>query len=58
MGVTGFKGSPHFIQNWAARHGLRNVVLWGEGGSADVVGAAPSIAEIWAALDSYPADRI
>jgi len=27
LGVTGFKGSPHFIQNWAARHDLRNVAL-------------------------------
>ena len=58
QGVAGFKGSPHFIQNWANRHGLRNVALWVEAGSADVVGAAERISEIRAALEAYPVERI
>ena len=58
LGVTGFKGSPHFIQNWAARHNLHNVALWGQGGSADVAGAAARIAEIRSKLEAYPAERI
>lgn len=27
LGVTGFKWSPHFVQNWAARHNFHNVAL-------------------------------
>ena len=57
QGVSSFKGSPHFIQNWAARHNLRNVALWGQAGSADVAGAASRISEIRAELESYPAER-
>jgi len=34
------------------------VALWGEAGSADVAGAAERIAEIRAALEAYPAERI
>jgi len=34
------------------------VALWGQAGSADVAGAASRIAEIRAALESYPAERI
>ena len=58
LGVTGFKGSPHFIQNWAALHNLHNVALWGQGGSADVAGAAARIAEIRSELEAYPVERI
>jgi len=58
LGVTGFKGSPHFIQNWAARYNLRNVALWGQGSSADTAGAAKRIAQIWTQLEDHPADRI
>jgi len=58
LGVSSFKGSAHFIQNWAARHNLRNVPLWGQAGSADIAGAASRIAEILAELESYPAERI
>ena len=46
LGVEGFKGSPHFIQNWAERYKLHNVALWGQGGSADIEAAAASISEI------------
>jgi len=58
LGVTGFKGSPNFIQNWAAHYNLRNVALWGQGGSADTAGAAERIAQIRTQLEDYPADRI
>jgi len=58
LGVTGFKGSPHFIQNWAARYNLRNVALWGQGSSADTAGAAKRIAQIRTQLEDHPADRI
>jgi len=43
LGATGFQGSPHFIQNWARRQNLRNVTLWGQGGSAGTEAAAPRI---------------
>jgi len=58
LGATGFRGSPHFIQNWAAHHNLRNVALWGQGVSADTETAAPHIAQIRAQLESYRADRV
>ena len=58
LGDTIFKGSPHFIQNWAARHNFHNVALWGKGGSADVSGAAARIALIWSELEAYAAERI
>ena len=58
QGVAGFKGSPHLIQNWAKRHCLSNVALWGETGSTDVAGAAERIDEIRPALEAYPAERI
>jgi len=58
LGVTGFKGSPHFIQNWAARHNLHNVALWGQRGSTDVAGAAVRIAEIRSGIEAYSAERI
>jgi len=58
LGVTGLKGSPHFIQNWAARYNLRNVALWDQGGSADTAGAAERIAQTRTQLEDYPADRI
>jgi len=58
LGVTGFQGSPHFIQNWAARYNLRNVALWGQGGSADMEGAVERIAKIRTQLEDYPVDRI
>jgi len=58
LGATGFKGSPHFIQNWARRYNLRNVALWGQGGSVDTEAAAPRIAQIREQLEAYPPDRI
>jgi len=58
LGVTGFKGSPYLIQNWAARHKLQNVTLWGQGGSADIEAVAASISEIRAQLEAYPAEQI
>lgn len=58
QGVAGCKGSPHFIQNWVKRRDLSNVALCVEAGSKDVAGAAERIAEIRAALEAYPAERI
>jgi len=58
LGATGFKGSPYFIQNWARSHNLRNVALWGQGGSADMEAAAPRITKIRKQLEDYPAERI
>lgn len=58
LGVNGLKGSPHFIQNWAARYRLYNVALWSQGRSANVAGAAACIAEIRTELEAYPLDRI
>lgn len=46
MGVTSFKGSSHFIQNWARRFNLHNMALWGTGSSADAAGAAERVAKI------------
>lgn len=34
LGLAEFKASVGFIQKWAQRHHLRNVALWGQGGSA------------------------
>jgi len=34
------------------------VALWGQGGSADVAGAAARIAEIRSELEAYPAEQI
>jgi len=58
QGVAGFKRSPHFIQNWAKRHGLSIVAPWGETGSTDVAGAAERIDEIRAALEAHLAEQI
>lgn len=58
LGVNGLKGSPHFIQNWAARYRLYNVARWGQGRSANVAGAAAFVAEIRTELEAYPLDRI
>ena len=58
LGVSGFKGSLHCTQNWAARHNLYKMALWGQGGSADVAGAAARIAEIQSELEAYPSERI
>ena len=56
------KGSPALgvppNHPWAKSRGLSNVALWGEAGSADVAGAAERIAEIQAALEDDPAERI
>jgi len=56
LGATGFKGSPHFIQDWGRRQNLRNVALWGQGGSADTEAAAPRITKIREQLEDYPTE--
>ena len=58
LGAKGFKGSFHFIQNWARRYNLRNVAPWGQGGSVDTDATAPRIAHIREHLEAYPFDRI
>ena len=60
LGVTGFKASTGFVQKWAQRHSLRNVALWGQGGSA--IEAARQgeerMAEIRRELAKYDPDHI
>jgi len=56
--VTGFKGSPNFIQKWARRYYLHNIALWGTGGSADASWAEPLIAETRKKLKGYSPERI
>lgn len=58
QGVEDFQGSRHFVQNCAKRNNLSNIALWGQGGSADMEGAAERISEIRAELEAYPAVRI
>eukprot|EP00170_Pyropia_yezoensis_P004091 contig_16886_g4102 len=58
LGVTGFKASRHFIQNWARRYKLRNIALWGQGASADIAGSTGRVSEIRKELEVYPPDRI
>lgn len=57
LAVTGFKGSLHFNQNWAARYQLHNKTLWGHEHSADVSGADKCIAKVRRELEVYPLDR-
>jgi len=58
IGVTGFKGSPYLILTRAARHNLHIAALWGQGGSADVAGAATRISKILSELEVDPVERI
>ena len=58
LGATGFKGSPHFIQNWARHQNLRNLALWGQGVSADTEAAAPRITKIREQLEDHPTEII
>jgi len=58
LGVLGFKGSPCFIQKWAARNKMHNVALWGQGGSADIEEAAATISEVRSQLEAYPTANI
>ena len=58
LGVTGFKGSPQFMQKRARRYNLHNIAPLGTGGSADAAGAEPLIAGIRKTIDGYSPERI
>jgi len=57
LGVSGFKGSPCFIQKWVARYKMHNVALWGQGGLADIEEAAATISEVRSQLEAYLAEK-
>jgi len=56
LALRALKGPPILSKTGLRAHNLHNVALWGQGGSADVAGAAARIAEIRSKLEAYPAE--
>jgi len=60
LGVTGVLASAGFVRQWAERHNLVNISLWGMGASAeaDVEPSPQRMADIRTQLEDYDPEKI